>query len=152
MPIIAFTASAMKEQEDKSKTLFDGYLPKPVEKKKLFNELMKFLPYKQFNDDLSGQEIKEELSCELKLIIPDLLDKLESVCLFKLEKIKDEFSIDLIEEFTAELKIIYTKYPISYIKSYISSIDEATQSFDISRIKILLNKYPEFIEKIKSLI
>ncbi|MCP4368212.1 MAG: response regulator, partial [Deltaproteobacteria bacterium] len=45
IPIIAITASAMKEEEAKIRKLCDSYLQKPVSKPDLIFELMKYLPY-----------------------------------------------------------------------------------------------------------
>ncbi|MBF0287578.1 MAG: response regulator [SAR324 cluster bacterium] len=46
IPVIALTAAVTKrEQEMMEHYLFDGYLPKPVSRGKLFQELSKFLPH-----------------------------------------------------------------------------------------------------------
>ncbi len=45
IPVIAVTASAMKQDEDTIKNLCDSYLKKPVSKTDLISEVMKFLPY-----------------------------------------------------------------------------------------------------------
>ena len=45
IPVIATTASAMKEDEADIKRLFDGYLRKPLNQKDLIMELMKYLKH-----------------------------------------------------------------------------------------------------------
>ncbi|HBA67301.1 MAG TPA: hybrid sensor histidine kinase/response regulator, partial [Methylococcaceae bacterium] len=46
MPIIALTASVMKDEYDRVKTAhFDAYLRKPILKANLIEELAKFLPF-----------------------------------------------------------------------------------------------------------
>jgi PAS domain S-box-containing protein len=156
MPIIAFTASAMKDQESKIKQLFEGFLRKPVERNKLFAEMMKFIPFKKssiiLDESKNIQNADEKITNELNLMIPDLISKLEKDYFSKWENIKDEISIDLIEDFMNELKKLYKKYPVYHMKNYISAMDESIQSFDIDQIKRILNKYPEFIENVKSLV
>ncbi len=46
IPVIAMTASVMKEKEESIRNLFDGYLRKPLSKKELVGELKKYLAYK----------------------------------------------------------------------------------------------------------
>ncbi len=47
IPVVALTASAMKEDEEKAlKVGFNGYLKKPVNKNELLSEMMRSLPYK----------------------------------------------------------------------------------------------------------
>lgn len=45
IPVIAVTASVLKQDEDKVRAICDGFLSKPVSKKRLLAELMNFLPY-----------------------------------------------------------------------------------------------------------
>ena len=46
IPIIAVTASAMKEDEEILETLCDGYLKKPINKNILVSKIMEFLPHR----------------------------------------------------------------------------------------------------------
>ena len=46
IPIIAVTASAMKEDEETLKALCDEYLKKPISRKALVLKIMKFLPHR----------------------------------------------------------------------------------------------------------
>jgi len=52
IPVIAVTASAVKEIEDRIKTLFDGYIWKPFDKKILISALKKCLPYRAVGSSL----------------------------------------------------------------------------------------------------
>ncbi len=47
IPVIAVTASALKQDEENISRLCDGYLRKPVSKNDLIEQLMRFLPYTQ---------------------------------------------------------------------------------------------------------
>ena len=46
IPVVAITASALKQDEDIISKLCDGYLRKPISKSVLVYELMRFLPHK----------------------------------------------------------------------------------------------------------
>ena len=48
IPIIAYSASVMKEQKDRIfNSDFEGLLMKPLQINQLYNSLIKFLPYKK---------------------------------------------------------------------------------------------------------
>ncbi|MFC1467333.1 response regulator [Verrucomicrobiota bacterium] len=51
IPIIAVTASALKQDEEKISHMCDGYLRKPVSANDLIPELQRFLPYKIRQED-----------------------------------------------------------------------------------------------------
>ncbi|MGM0532118.1 MAG: PAS domain S-box protein, partial [Bacteroidota bacterium] len=46
IPVLAFTASAMANDENQAKSLFDDFITKPVTKNELFGKLTKYLSYK----------------------------------------------------------------------------------------------------------
>ena len=79
IPVVAVTASAMKEDEFKITQTSDGYLRKPINKKDLILELMRFLPHNTIetptiftdtpNSDnpqdtslITSQEVKERIT------------------------------------------------------------------------------------------
>lgn len=77
VPIIAITASALKEDEERISKLCDGYLRKPVSKNDLTQQLMRFLPCEQVMKptamtaavhDAGGQEISLE---DIKALPPE---------------------------------------------------------------------------------
>jgi signal transduction histidine kinase/CheY-like chemotaxis protein/PAS domain-containing protein len=87
VPIIALTASTMQDEMDKQSYLFDGYIRKPVQKKMLLEELVKFLPHEE-------EEFTESITN--KFSIPAIDDS--SVKISK--KIKSQF----IEEFGSQVQ------------------------------------------------
>ena len=65
IPVIAVTAHAMPE--DKLRIMsagFDGYLPKPVHRAELFQELASFIPYAEGANDYSPLRKKQDAECE----------------------------------------------------------------------------------------
>jgi hypothetical protein len=133
---------------------------KPVRRNKLFSELLRFLPYKQkeklLNNDkpnIFDKNINstENFSGITISEISDLKLKLETDFYKKWETLKDEISIDLIEDFANELKVLYKTYKINILSEYIDKLDESTQSFDINTIKHMLNDFPNLINKVKLL-
>ena len=77
LPIIALTASVMKDEHDKIKsTDFDAYLRKPVLRNELFLTLSQFLEYEIVHDE-NHESHKIQLSSMEKAVLPNVLEKLE---------------------------------------------------------------------------
>ena len=60
IPVILFTASALKEEEERLKLLCESFLTKPVNKFKLVKELKKYLPYKDKMEKNAGKHKRSE--------------------------------------------------------------------------------------------
>jgi len=69
IPMIAITASAMKEDEEIIKKICDSYLKKPIFKVDLISEVMRFLPYTLAMREPAALETGQEKDSE-KPIIP----------------------------------------------------------------------------------
>ncbi len=59
IPVIAFTASSMKEDEKQIRSFSDGYLQKPLSKKKLVREPVRFLSHSASQAGTSQQDTVE---------------------------------------------------------------------------------------------
>ncbi len=60
IPVIALTASVMKENEEKIRELCDAYLRKPVSKSNLIFEAMKFLPHTAIKKNQVSTQVEAE--------------------------------------------------------------------------------------------
>ncbi len=74
IPIIAVTASAMKEDEERIRKLCHSYLQKPVGKSELVLEMMKFLPH-----TITSKQEPDTHPIETEAIIPPTVDKLKEL-------------------------------------------------------------------------
>jgi len=73
IPIIAITASAFKEDEQRITDMCDGYLRKPVSLKDLFRQLMRFLPHSVIpGDELAAASVSTQKAEIKKLIKEDI--------------------------------------------------------------------------------
>ena len=126
IPVIALTASTMQDELNKVMTHFDGYIQKPVHKKTLISELIKFLPYEDFSAkhiykpereiSESLTEIDFDITPELKRqfnneLSADILSNHESIIIedihslvVKLENFADKNNIAGLQRITTELK------------------------------------------------
>jgi len=75
IPIIAVTASALKEDEARISRLCDGYLRKPVSKHDVTEQLMRFLPYTQQTEPSGRSQavpepVHQKLTPEALMVLP----------------------------------------------------------------------------------
>jgi PAS domain S-box-containing protein len=160
IPVIAFTASAMKSAEERINNLFDGYLQKPVNKKQLLFELKRFLPYKGDDITISDTEngfgmpadkMETAVSEEAKRRLPDLIALLENSFIPLWQEITEMPIMDEIEKFASELSVIAQEYNIQYIADYGDRLYENAQTFNIENIEKLMKYFPELLNQIKAI-
>ena len=156
LPIIAFTASAMKETEKRITELFDGYLRKPITKKELFQELRKYLSYQLRKSGATStskeNDNENHLLNSLEGIeyLPQLVEVLENEFLKDAETLGNSLVVSNLKEFVERLKIVNQKYPVQLISNFIEDISKNIESFKIIRVKNLIREFPNLLEQFKS--
>jgi PAS domain S-box-containing protein len=157
IPVIALTASAMKEQEHKARDAgCDGHLRKPVTKAELLAELMRFLPYttpKSGRDYEAVEEIETtaQLSPEAKEKLPLLLEILKGDITDNWKKINETFFVDEIETFARDVKKLGQDYRLDMLFNWGERLMNQVRSFDMDKLPGTLNRFPALIKKIERL-
>ncbi len=154
IPVIAVTASAMKETEEKVKCLFDGYIRKPFNASELTDELKKYLPYTFIISRRNSYEAEhcngEELVQVSDLLNqPDLIQILENEFIPKWEDIKDTLIFDEVREFAENTDSHGIKYNCRILKNWSETVINQMQNFDIESLEKTFGRFPEIIDKIK---
>lgn len=152
IPIIALTASAIKEEVDEILKTFDGYLRKPITKQQLLNEIARFLQHTE------EQQIVQESSSILN-IQSDLFGKINSEMIADFnDNILPEFNIvkkslyvSKIKQFADKLIKFGDKYQIEEAQTYGKEIIKQANTFRIDKIITLFNDFQQFINKINTL-
>jgi PAS domain S-box-containing protein len=153
IPVIALTASVMREVKEKTDALFDGFLGKPVNEKEFISALKQFLPYK----NKTAEETKTacyqntSLSEESKACIPELLEKLEHSFLPQWKEINEILMMDEVERFAAELGNIAREYNFQYLLNYANSLYENAQSYTVDQVEKMVAQFPKLIHQIKDI-
>lgn len=138
IPIIAVTASAMKEDEEIIKALYDGYLRKPISKTDLILELIKFLPHSGGNE-IQIEAVAEE-GASLSLTSLKQLPELFEILINKqelLKKLIEQLPIDGIEKFAQEIIGLGNKYHCQVLTAWGEQLAVAAFLFDIDQIQKL---------------
>jgi CheY-like chemotaxis protein len=131
IPIIAVTASAMKQSEKEILNYCNGYLRKPVSQSILINELAKFLAYEE-SDFINGKEKKS--SKVLKFKVPqEVLVEIQP----HLETLKMGLSTDAVMAIISCLN----NYPENEdLRELSKQLQSHLDHFDLEGISYLLEK------------
>ena len=158
IPVVACTAAVMKEDLEKGGNLFDGYLKKPIERKRLIEELKRFLPLRKppdrtllqgWRSEAADEEKNDELSLEQKEKLSRLLNLFEEKLVPEYEDIKDAFYLDDMAKFGRKLEELGAEYGIEYIEKYGKSLRGNAADINIERLEQLLEEFPAMVERLK---
>ncbi|MDM8515679.1 response regulator [Desulfobacterales bacterium HSG16] len=152
IPVIACTAAVMKEDEKKTKAVFDSVLKKPLNKKALISGLKKFLPYtKKVEDktDIKSRDCtyeEEEKAVKQKVARPsELIAVLENKFIPRWKEINDAYFIDDIIDFALDLKKIASEYGDDTLIDFGKKLHECTDASDIDDIEECMAEFLDVI-------
>ncbi len=154
IPVIALTASAMKEDEELiMKSGCDGYLTKPVTRMDLLNKLLHFFPCNKKDVD-TGEIVvcKDAITDDTKAILPEIVNILETEFMEKWNYGKKNFIVNRIMEFGREINNLSVKYSLSLLSDWSDRLFKYCEDFDRKGIEKVMASFPDLIKKVKSLI
>jgi|WetSurMetagenome_2_1015567.scaffolds.fasta_scaffold00014_35 PAS domain S-box-containing protein len=151
IPVIAYSASVMKEQKEKiHKSLFAGLLMKPVKLTDLYFELIHVLPYKtKAEKPVAEDEALKYSNSEVKNL-GDMIAALEGDYSVKWKTFELRQPIGEIKEFGNNLLALAKEHNCRLVEDYGSDLVAAASNFNIDGILRLIREYQEIIKKLKS--
>jgi signal transduction histidine kinase/DNA-binding NarL/FixJ family response regulator/HAMP domain-containing protein len=165
IPVIALTASAMKEDTDTIASLCDGYLRKPVSKQELISELMKFLPYTRnaaHSTTATDEEVLNAASennghgtatvipATALANLPALLTALRGEPSEQWNALRRTFNNKQAKVFADGMKRLGAEYSVGFLTEYGTRLESYVQSFDMEKIPTHLEKFSEIIARIEA--
>ncbi|MGK5095216.1 transporter substrate-binding domain-containing protein [Deltaproteobacteria bacterium TL4] len=163
IPIIAVTASVMKEEEEWVKKLCDSYLKKPIHRKEFIITLTEFLAYDidevsvNPSVDIEPQATKNAVNDGTHFHFPqETLEKLPALLQFlkdqvhEWERLSKILLIDSIEVFADQ---IYKKGEACHyqeLQDWSALLKAQAISFQVDALPDTLGQFPQFIEVIES--
>ncbi len=162
IPVVAVTASAMKEEENRIKNaMFDGFLRKPVSRSVIFCELMRFLAHTTDNPDtcadynarcsIPNQITPETDSPETKAGLSELVDLLNGRMFLTWQQIRKTFYFNKIEHFAIDVIAVGAQYDMATLIAWGNKLKTEAKSFDMQNLPDTLNQFPELIRKISQI-
>ena len=146
IPVVAVTASALKKEREILKQVFDGYLPKPLNRRELLDELKKYLEFKEVNnsEEIKVQVVSKQL---VKSLIKGCSDKIEPL-IRQLEK--DPTSVNAMIELGKSLAGLADKFPEPGFLNWKSEIQDACDNYNIDRVTEMIASYEEMIASLNA--
>lgn len=149
IPIIAYSASVMKEQKDRIfNSDFEGLLMKPLQINQLYNSLIKFLAYKKREEPEKLHTKVQQESIQI-FEYDSLMKKLHG----EIKEMRDSFQtrqpIQDVKKFGKKLTDIGKYHAAESIISYGNEIFNAADNFNIGKILKLIQDYDQIVEKLK---
>ena len=151
IPLIALSASGMKDQIDKIKMIADDFLLKPIYKEVLIAKLMKYLPFEEscthekqqdraLNTEPANGRSTNKLSPDNKAVMihsfmPSITKQLKTLNIDEIIGL-----VGKMEKYNKELQNIQISEYCSLLSGYI-------QSFNILKINFTLKQLSSFINK-----
>ncbi len=157
IPLVALTATGLKESEEEIIQACDGFLRKPVSRDDLKTELIRFLKHTQDEGaavDASQFDSKpalETLPNEVVNRLPELVQTLK-VQQETWERLQDVLIIDDVEAFASGIQKLGQEYGYSPLADWGERLEQQAQMFDMDAIPRTLSTFPEVIENIQTLI
>jgi signal transduction histidine kinase/CheY-like chemotaxis protein len=163
IPVIALTADIANADKDPLKTCgCDGFLTKPIEERRLFSELMKYLPYHRkeastptdSHEQAAGITEKEnldqlsavsELSAEA---ITEISTTLSSQLMDHWQELGDSMILDRWASFGQEVKQLGERFNVGLLVKYGQRMLDNVNHLNIKELKKTIKSYPGLVDKI----
>lgn len=142
IPVVALTASAMKNEAEEIRKLCDGYLQKPVSPGVLMSELARFLSYQRANVSFGNENGISEILPPKNVNTEEFLPKseLKNELLLNLKKIRQGMIIDEIIDFSHKIAIAGDDCGSVTMLRLADTIKSQAESFSID---LLMNSFDE---------
>ncbi len=153
--VVAHTASAMKEDEEKNREIFDGFLVKPASKTDVVRELMRHLPH-ELRDEAEAppsaapaEWSQDSLTSEQRSGLNALAGALE-VELDRCAEFSQTQSIDEIEVFASQMQELSNQYGYPPLGDWGERLALEASLFDIPSMSQTLEEFGSLVEQVRS--
>jgi two-component system sensor histidine kinase EvgS len=149
IPIVALTASAMKEEAELIKKLCDGYLQKPVSPGTLMSEIAKYLTYDAASEITEWEQEETGLNeISLSEVDKEPEYKTSLLLLNQLKKIREGMIIDEIVAFSIVLGKAGESSDSFKLKTFADTIKQQAESFRIDELMTSFNLLSDYLTNI----
>jgi signal transduction histidine kinase/DNA-binding NarL/FixJ family response regulator len=151
IPVIALTASGLKEEQEKMmQEGFAGYLSKPIQKETLFRELSRFIDHSKAIADPDLPVAVSSAAADTDLL-PEVIELLEGRFMQEWRQSRQDLFFEEIGAFGNRLAELGAAHALAIVKNYGQELSAHAQHFDVEKMNLTLNAYPEMIAAIKLL-
>jgi CheY-like chemotaxis protein len=151
IPIIAITADISDQTKDEAiASGVDSILLKPISRKTLVEEIMKWLPHRKIetenpNTQNKGIKVKVDIDPDRKA---EILKSLETLKTNELEKISRTMIISDIKDFAGKVEKIGCDFGSCYLEEWGKLLKKNAENYRNKKTQEMVNQYPDLIEMI----
>lgn len=141
LPLVALTASVMRDDENRVKSAdFDDYLRKPVLKNDLYASLSHFLQFEEIAISETDQTTNpfRDLSEDARL---QIRERLHNDLQTRWQQAENSNNLSEIRSFAAAIAALARQTDCDALDRYASQLFERVDAFDVSGIEYLLHQY-----------
>lgn len=149
IPVIAFTASSMKHDEEKIRRLFSDYVRKPVTRNEVINALKLFLPHTTQDAEKAPPDQDNNLLQNDQIIL--FLKDFELNLSPYLSQLRTYIDPDIASQFARDLVFIVRQYGISPLVDHSTSLQHAIDNFDFAQFETRFNQLEKEIHFLQTM-
>ena len=155
-PIVALTASVMKESEAEIAAVCDAFVRKPVSQSELVSTLMRFLEHTSLDEEEGAVEAQanapegEEVTAEARARLPELIAELEGRRPLW-EELKATQTINEVEDFAHQMQELGEAYGYPPLRVWGERLVTQASTFDMVAMPGTLEQFPQIVEEARAL-
>lgn len=160
IPVIALTASAMKESEEEIRQLCDGYMTKPVDGRHLIATLSRFLPHHmmqsneeeaiQLQGETEDQGFAVSLDSDVLAQLPALVKVLEDELQPTWKELCEKMNVTRLETFAERVDALANEYRYFPLHTWADQLKRQASMFQMDLLPQTLEAFPKFIDDLRS--
>jgi len=137
IPVIALTASILKNELDKHKELFSGYLHKPVQKRSLIQELKNHIPH-VFGEIMPAPQKEKatpSATAEKLMVTDELRELFNNSFRDKIAKQTGFIILGELHELDDQLRGFLQEHPIPQLQKLSDELSSCIEAFEFDKIQ-----------------
>ena len=152
LPVVALTASVLKDDHERiADGQFDGYLPKPVIKSRLFEVVGQFLAYEVSEPVQHDPQGAQVLTAEDKAGLPVLLDYLKGPVNKAWEMARATQNMKDIRALVMLLQNRDVATRLAVIEQFAEQLADHVESFNVLEIQQCLEQFADIVKAVEQL-
>ena len=162
IPVVALTASVMRESEGEIRELFDGFLRKPVQREHLVSELASLLPHdtKEAEAEVDEEEVAEaapEWSVEAlddvaRSRLPELMTALEGEVQSAWEEASRTLIVNDVEALGARASELGGEFEFEPLREWGERLGVQASTFQMDVMPQTLDEFPQLVTQLREVV
>ncbi len=152
VPVIALTAAYTTNEGDMIKKHgFDGYLRKPISRASLFQEICRFVKFKQVEQNDTGLDsLAQAFSSKTLLELPSILQYIDDELMPQWESFQKTQPVKTVRQFGEQIKELGNTHDIDILAKFGEDLLGYANNFDIDNMLTTLHLFPELKQTLQA--